>query len=110
MLDNLKKETASNKSKAKGKGKAVDTKRENATASSSTAVFSDIPMRPLPLPAGESRSGSPAIRGGFAPVRSFSPAVGSGESSTMPTEKFAIVPIAVKRKRTEDGGGLPGKK
>lgn len=59
-------------------------------------------MRPLPLPATE-RTGSPAVRAGFTPVGSFSPAVqadgGAGPSGSGSDKgKIQIVPTSIKRK------------
>ena len=94
---------------SKGKGKA---KAASSTGTTSTTVFSDIPMRTLPLPASEDRrSGSPAVRSGFAPLQSFS-AASSGPSSNgndSQSEKF-IIPVAVKRKAAGDPGALPNKR
>ncbi|GJN89245.1 hypothetical protein Rhopal_002224-T1 [Rhodotorula paludigena] len=112
----------------KGKGKPVvptpptTRNNRNATPSGSGAgvqsVISDIPMRPLPLPdsprgasgtpePSSSSAGAPR-RAGFAPVRSFSPAVG-GEAADGGAGGPKLS-IAVKRKAGDEGEGSPASK
>lgn len=100
----------------KGKTLALSKKQGKAKAPSavgiSATVFSDIPMRALPLPASDDRrSGSPAVRAGFAPISSSSSSL-SGPSIAMEesqSEKF-IIPVAVKRKAAGDLGSLSNKR
>ncbi|GAA5845741.1 hypothetical protein JCM11251_007294 [Rhodosporidiobolus azoricus] len=121
----------------KGKGKPIvappPTSRNNRAGSASAsaagiqAVINDIPMRPLRLPPTTSVSGGAREvtgtpepsgsgaggmrRAGFAPVRSFSPAVTAASASPEPSGegggKFAI---AVKRKAAGEGEGSPASK
>ncbi|GAA5867776.1 hypothetical protein JCM1840_006689 [Sporobolomyces johnsonii] len=127
-LANLSKSTsASGTGKGKGKGKAVAS-RTDRTQSPAAGVISDIPMRALPLPStsasSRDASGTPEPRkAGFAPVRSFSPAVVTGEggggggsgggaatsASASEGPKLAI-PISVKRKANGEGEGSPASK
>lgn len=94
----------------KGKGKASD-KRSTSAA---PAMFSDIPMRALPLPAGEStsRNGSPAVRAGFAPIGSFSPLPSAAPPAAPeePKEKFILPTSIVKRKAAAEAEGSPASK
>jgi hypothetical protein len=104
-----------NKSTKKGKAKAVSSKPSGASTSTSTGdnggaptVFNDIPMRPLPLPDQESRSNSPAVRPGFAPVRGFADD-GLARSESPAVEKIHI-PMSVKRKAQGDAAGAAKKR
>ncbi|GAA5921429.1 hypothetical protein JCM1841_005816 [Sporobolomyces salmonicolor] len=123
-LANLSKSRPAPSGKGKGKGKAVASSRSDRTQSPVAGVISDIPMRALPLPSTSSSrdaSGTPEPGGGrkagFAPVRSFSPAVGPGEGaaaggakgSATEAPKLAI-PISVKRKANGEGEGSPASK
>ena len=88
----------------KGKGKP---EKHARSASSAPAVFSDIPMRPLPLPDSGSRGGSPAVKSGFAPIGTFSPLPSASASTetTEPKERFILPTSIVKRKAAEEAGG-----
>ncbi|KAL8292629.1 hypothetical protein RQP46_001241 [Phenoliferia psychrophenolica] len=98
------------------KGKGKPEKHARATSSSAPAVFSDIPMRPLPLPDSDSRGSSPAVRPGFAPIGSFSPLPSASSASTSMAEpaeqkeKFILPTSIVKRKAAEEAGGPAGKR
>lgn len=97
--------------KGKGKASTSASDKPSGTSSAAPAVFSDIPMRPLPLPSSEggSATASPGPRAGFAPVRSFSPAVMEREEREVAKEKF-VIPTSVKRKAAADGEGSPASK
>ncbi|GAA5928585.1 U4/U6-U5 snRNP complex subunit SNU66 [Sporobolomyces koalae] len=97
------------------KGKAKSNANNGAAP-----VFDDIPMRPLPLPSSSASrdlsetpepssasSTAPSARKGFAPVRSFSPAVNNTREGT---PKFAPISVAVKRKAAEAGEDSPASK
>lgn len=98
MLDSLNKERLLNKKKVKASS--------SKTPGTSTSLFSDIPMRSLPLPANESGS-TPPVRAGFAPVRGFSSATDAGGSGS--ANLFAV-PMSVKRKPVAEAHGAPGSK
>lgn len=100
MLDSLNKERALKKA-SKGKGKAVVNNSKSST-SASTSVFSDIPMRPLPLPTSESSNNSGGIRAGFAPInKGFAPISGIKQMDK-------LTPVSViKRKPTGEASGAP---
>lgn len=104
---------------ARGKGKPVVSPGPSARNGASPAsVFSDIPMRSLPLPEasgsrGASGTPEPTARRGFAPVRSFSPATGGaeqGEGATPGPSGGAKLSISVKRKAGDEGEGSPASK
>ncbi|GAA6002424.1 hypothetical protein JCM10207_001112 [Rhodosporidiobolus poonsookiae] len=117
----------------KGKGKAkpsASSSRNGQPSAGVTSVISDIPMRALPLPSSVSdarevsgtpepgsaagASGSGMRRAGFAPVRSFSPAVpeqGTPEPAAgAGGEGGSRFAIAVKRKAGDEGEGSPASK
>ncbi|KAK4699424.1 U4/U6.U5 tri-snRNP-associated protein 1, partial [Phenoliferia sp. Uapishka_3] len=83
----------------KGKGKATD--KTARSGSSAPAMFPDIAMRALPLPASEStsRSGSPAVRAGFAPIGSFSPLPSASDEGNREVKEKFILPTSLVRKR-----------
>ncbi|GEM07351.1 u4 tri-SnRNP-associated protein 1 [Rhodotorula toruloides] len=109
----------------KGKGKPIvapppsTRNNRNATPGDSQTVINDIPMRPLPLSGETSGTPEPGLaprKAGFAPVRSFSPAV-RGEVSGTASAEGTLGPsggsklsIAVKRKATAEGEGSPASK
>lgn len=90
----------------KAQAKVVD-KGSNGTAS--TTVFSDIPMRALPLPTSE-RNGSPTVRAGFAPVQSFSTTNGSSTAQDERAGEKFIIPVSVKRARPMEGSSAARKR
>ncbi|BGO94005.1 hypothetical protein NBRC10512_003638 [Rhodotorula toruloides] len=109
----------------KGKGKPVvapppsSRNNRNTTPGGSQTVINDIPMRPLPLSRETSGTPEPGLvprKAGFAPVRSFSPAVGGEASGTASAEGTpgpsggSKLSIAVKRKATGEGEGSPASK
>ncbi|GAA5916417.1 hypothetical protein JCM8208_000912 [Rhodotorula glutinis] len=106
---------------ARGKGKPVVSpgpSARNGNGAGPSSVFSDIPMRSLPLPEasgsrGASGTPEPTVRRGFAPVRSFSPATGGaeqGEGGTPGPSGGAKLSISVKRKAGDEGEGSPASK
>ncbi|GAA5943917.1 hypothetical protein JCM3775_002277 [Rhodotorula graminis] len=107
---------------ARGKGKPVVSpgpSARNGNGGGPSSVFSDIPMRSLPLPEasgsrGASGTPEPTVRRGFAPVRSFSPATGGadqGEGGGTPGPSGgAKLSISVKRKAGDEGEGSPASK
>ncbi|KAM0752196.1 SART-1 protein [Meredithblackwellia eburnea MCA 4105] len=104
----------------KGKGKDKSDKTHGLSSGTGT-VFSDIPMRSLPLPSdvdspSTSRLGSPAIRSGFAPVGGFSPLNASSSASGTDTpgeaekkERF-VIQAGGKRKAGGEPEGSPASK
>ncbi|ORY92906.1 SART-1 protein [Leucosporidium creatinivorum] len=110
-------EMLTNLNKPKGKGKATSSSKLSTSNTTTTndsappsAVFNDIPMRPLPIGSPSSATASPAPRAGFAPVRGFAPEEPSSrDQSPMQQEKIAI-PMQVKRKAQGEANGAPAAK
>ena len=67
-------------------------------------------LRPLPLPVSEARSGSPAVRAGFAPVGQFAARAAEGRSDSPAQAEKLIIPVSVKRKPVAEADGGPSRK